>query len=240
MGLLHKLVFILKKLDPDNTRWREFQLSKVADFPELVTQVEDAFKNNHDDYGRKLYLIQNCIYGVDIQPIAVQIAKLRVFISLVVEQKVDDSKPNRGIQPLPNLETKFVAANTLIRLQKPETGKETAMSFGDLLYQGKRDELTEVRKRYFSARTPDTKAKYREKDKKLRGELADLLKKDGWGSETAKQLASWDPYNQNAHAEFFDPEWMFGVEGGFDIVIANPPYVNAWAMEKMTIDLGRK
>jgi adenine-specific DNA-methyltransferase len=225
MGLLHKLVFILKKLDPDNTRWREFQISKVADFPELVTQVEDAFKNNHDDYGRKLYLIQNCIYGVDIQPIAVQIAKLRVFISLVVEQKVDDSKPNRGIQPLPNLETKFIAANTLIGLQKPEAGKETAMSFGDLLYQGKRDELTEVRKRYFSARTPATKAKYREQDKKLRDELAELLKKDGWGSEAAQQLAGWDPYNQNAHADFFDPEWMFGFEEGFDVVIGNPPYV---------------
>jgi len=228
MGLLHKLVFVLKKLDPDNTRWREFQISKVADFPELVTQVEDAFKDNHDDYGRKLFLIQNCIYGVDIQPIAVQIAKLRFFISLVVEQKVDDSKPNRGIQPLPNLETKFVAANTLIGLQKPEAGKETAMSFGDLLYQGKRDELTEVRKRHFSARTPATKAKYREQDKILRGELADLLKKDGWGSETAQQLAGWDPYNQNAHADFFDPEWMFGIEGGFDVVIGNPPYVKEY------------
>jgi hypothetical protein len=231
MGLLHKLVFVLKKLDPDNTRWREFQISKVADFPELVTQVEDAFKDNHDDYGRKLFLIQNCIYGVDIQPIAVQIAKLRFFISLVVEQKVDDSKPNRGIQPLPNLETKFVAANTLIGLQKPEAGKETAMSFGDLLYQGKRDELTEVRKRHFSARTPATKAKYREQDKILRGELADLLKKDGWGSETAQQLAGWDPYNQNAHADFFDPEWMFGIEGGFDVVIANPPYVTIGGKE---------
>jgi len=93
------------------------------------------------------------------------------------------------------------------------------------LYQGKRDELTEVRKRHFSARTPATKAKYREQDKILRRELADLLKKDGWGSETAQQLAGWDPYDQNTSADFFDPEWMFGIEGGFDVVIGNPPYV---------------
>ena len=45
-----------------------------------VKSIKDSFKNNNDDYGRKLYLIQNCIYGADIQPIAVQIAKLRFFI----------------------------------------------------------------------------------------------------------------------------------------------------------------
>jgi len=313
MGLLHKLVFILKKLDPDNTLWREFQLAKVADFPELVTQVEASFKNNHDDYGRKLYLIQNCIYGVDIQPIAVQIAKLRVFISLVVEQKMDDSQPNRGILPLPNLETKFIAANTLIGINRPgtkpvdeaptpispeleknckqlldmlrqylivsnpetkarylagakglgeeintalendasfqplnidkifSTAKDTAalkallpinreaeasmLVLRNLDIDEKEKQLAEARKRYFSARTPETKAKYRQKDKELRDELANLLKKDGWGSETAQQLAGWDPYNQNAHAEFFDFEWMFGIAGGFDVVIGNPPYV---------------
>jgi hypothetical protein len=226
MGLLHKLVFILKKLDPDNTHWREFQVAKVADFPELVVQVEDSFKNNHDDYGRKLYLIQNCIYGVDIQPIAVQIAKLRIFISLVVEQKVDDSQPNRGIQPLPNLETKFVAANTLIGIARPQQ-----LMLRNPAIDEKEKQLAEARKRYFSARTPATKDKYRQQDKILRGELADLLKKDGWGSETAQQLAGWDPYNQNAHADFFDPEWMFGIESGFDVVIANPPYVTIGGKE---------
>jgi hypothetical protein len=41
----------------------------------------------------------------------------------------------------------------------------------------------------------------------------------------ATQLAGLDPYNQNAHADFFDPEWMFGIEGGFDVVIGNPPYI---------------
>ena len=51
------------------------------------------------------------------------------------------------------------------------------------------------------------------------------MRRDGWGSQTAGQLAAWDPYDQNAHAEFFDPEWMFGVQDGFDITIGNPPYV---------------
>jgi hypothetical protein len=43
--------------------------------------------------------------------------------------------------------------------------------------------------------------------------------------EEADRLAEWDPYDQNASSPFFDPEWMFGFKGGFDIVIGNPPYV---------------
>jgi adenine-specific DNA-methyltransferase len=72
-------------------------------------ELERAFADNNDDYGRKLYLIENCLYGVDIQPIAIQITKLRFFISLVCDQKTNrNKKDNHGIRPLPNLETKFV------------------------------------------------------------------------------------------------------------------------------------
>ena len=81
--------------------------------------IEQTFGANELDYGRKLYLIENCIYGVDIQPIAVQIAKLRFFISLVVDQKMNPQAENLGIRSLPNLETRFVAANTLIGLDRP-------------------------------------------------------------------------------------------------------------------------
>ena len=87
----------------------------------LINDIETAFSNNELDYGRKLYLIENCIYGVDIQPIATQISKLRCFISLIVDQKANkDNDDNFGIRPLPNLETKFVAGNTLIGIEKPE------------------------------------------------------------------------------------------------------------------------
>jgi len=80
-----------------------------------------VFENNAGDFGRKLYLIENFIYGVDIQPIATQISKLRFFISLIVEQQSNNDKAhNYGVIPLPNLETKFVAANSLIGLKKPE------------------------------------------------------------------------------------------------------------------------
>jgi len=233
MGALHKLVYILGKLDPDNTRWRDLQKHRAVKETEQaynlgnkeerhhrLREIEDAFDFNSSDYGRKLYLIENCIYGVDIQPIAVQIAKLRFFISLVVDQNVDAKKDNIGILPLPNLETKFVAANTLIGIEKPQQN-----SFVDLQTKELENELLITRHKHFNAKTLKTKRKHREEDKTLRKKIAQILKDAGWPFATAEQLAGWEPYNQNRFAPFFDPEWMFGIKEGFDIVIGNPPYV---------------
>lgn len=226
MGVLHKLVFILSKLDPGNQHWKQTQIDKAAEIPDpgvrerVIEDIEKSFTENELDYGRKLYLIENCIYGVDIQPIAVQIAKLRFFISLIVDQNADRTRPNLGVRPLPNLETKFVAANTLIGIERP-----SQMMFRNPEIDLKERKLAEVRDSLFTARTPATKRKYRELDQQLRSEIAILLRTDGWGSAAAAQLAGWDPYDQNTSAGYFDPEWMFGISAGFDLIIGNPPYI---------------
>ncbi len=226
MGGLHKLVSILSKLDPNNARWKEQQIAKAKEIPDstfrdkAIEDIEQAFTRNELDYGRKLYLIQNGIFGIDIQPIAVQIAKLRFFISLLVDQKINESRENRGVRPLPNLETKFVAANTLIGLEKPKQAM-----LRNLKIEAKEKELAEVRASHFTARTPKTKNKYRERDQHIRAEISELLLKDGFPRDTTERLAKWNPYDQNASADFFDAEWMFGVSDGFDVVIGNPPYV---------------
>ena len=227
MGILHKMVFILGKLDPHNERWMQRQIDKVYDIPDttlhdnLKAEIVKAFKENFNDYGRKLYLIENCIYGVDIQPIAVQIAKLRFFISLIVDQKVNRRGKNFGIRPLPNLETKFVAGNTLIGIERPHQ-----LSLRNAQIDVKEKQLRDVRERHFNARTPATKKKYRERDKDLRKELAGLLESDGFKPEATRLMVSWDPYDQNKFAGFFDSEWMFGLQKGFDVVIGNPPYIS--------------
>lgn len=231
MGLLHKLVYILGKLDNNNERWRAKQRQKAlleteeayrigdqAERQKRLLDIDDVFENNVSDYGRKLFLIENCIYGIDIQPIAVQIARLRFFISLVVNQRGDFSKNNRGIRPLPNLETRFVAADTLIGI-KGQWGIRTEE------ISRKEEELKKVRESHFMARTRETKEKYRKKDRMLREDISTLLEKSAFSEAVREKLAHWDPYNQNVSAPFFDPEWMFGVRKGFDIVIANPPYV---------------
>ncbi len=259
MGVLHKLVHLLHQLDPDNTRWKQRQIESqtasitadiehaeqiqddkarnkaLEELHEKLASINEAFDENDLDYSRKLYLIEHCIYGVDIQPIAVQIAKLRFFISLIVDQTVKPHKPNLGILPLPNLETKFVAANTLIGIEKPQQ-----MGLRNPEIDQKEAELKDVRQRHFAARTPQTKEKYRQKDEELRRELAALLKKDGFPADVTEQLAHWNPYDQNASAGFFDPEWMFGLKDGFDIVIGNPPYIQIQNMRKGIFELERQ
>jgi adenine-specific DNA-methyltransferase len=233
MGILHKLVFILTKLDPQNRRWKEKQIAKANEIPDstirekVIEDIEQAFEQNELDYGRKLYLIENCIYGVDIQPIAIQISKLRFFISLIVHQNIDNSQENRGVRPLPNLETKFVAANALLGIKGAGD-----FTLRDPRIEEKEKELAEVRRSYFMARTPKTKAKYRELDDQIRHQISEILKSDGFPSESAEKLAIWKPYEQNTFADFFDAEWMFGITDGFDITIGNPPYVRADVSEQ--------
>jgi type I restriction-modification system DNA methylase subunit len=242
MGILQKMVHILFKVDPKNTEWKHRQIARVEaaisqleelddaqyreqgiqDLNAQIKDIEEAFANNELDYGRKLYLIENCIYGVDIQSIATQISKLRFFISLVVDQKVDLNKDNFGIRPLPNLETKFVAANTLIGIEKPKV----QLSLFDTPEIKKLEaDLKKVRHRLFSSKSPSHKRKLRDQDKALREKIAVVLQKNGWETDTANKLANWDPYNQNVSSPFFDPEWMFDISDGFDVVIGNPPYV---------------
>ena len=224
MGALQKMVHIIKKVDPMNERWKERQIGRAGAIEDVVMRekftadIEGAFANNELDYGRKLYLIENCIYGVDIQGIAVQISKLRFFISLLVEQKVDKAKDNWGIRPLPNLETKFVTANTLIGL---DTSEQMLLSRGEL--EVLKERLHEVRHLVFSAKSPKEKERLRGQDAGLREKIIERLK-ESMGDVAAEQLASWDPYDQNGSAGFFDAEWMFGVNG-FDVVVGNPPYI---------------
>jgi adenine-specific DNA-methyltransferase len=228
MGALQQLLALLRKLDEKNERWKAVQIRRAIaetekaylldnrdERQERLTEIEEVFsRNNSDgsrDYGRKLYLIENCLYGVDIQPIACQIAKLRFFISLIVDQKVDRSAPNFGVRPLPNLETRIVAADSLRTINLPRGGQ---LALLDVQLAPLRQQLEEVRHEYFTARTARKKQRCRRRDEELRREIADLLRSNGLPDDSAAKLAAWNPYDQNSSADFFDPAWMFGVPVG--------------------------
>ncbi len=238
MGMLQQMVHILNRIDPDNEMWKEMMrraaLCKQDLEQDEIQEVEEDLNRNFNDgfnrpdYARKLYLIENCIYGVDIQPIAIQISKLRFFISLVVDQKANDNPAeNFGIRPLPNLEAKFVAANTLIGLDKKDS---SLFDTPEIL--AKKEELKIAKHKIFGAKTVRTKRKYKEAVNRIRQEIAELLRSLGAiGESEAAVLASWDMFDQNASSPFFDPEWMFDVKEGFDIVIGNPPYIDSETMK---------
>ena len=230
MGILHKLVFILGKLDPHNEKWRQRQVAKAEEIEDVearassVKAINNDFANNALDYGRKLYLIENCIYGADIQPIAIQISKLRFFISLICDQRTHNDKArNLGVRPLPNLETKFVAANTLLGLNMPAN----LSLFSNPAIGQLEKELERVRHRYFSAQTRTAKRELQKKDRDLVQKIIKLLKADDFGNEDVYRRIAWNPYDYQSVADFFDPETMFGpaLAQGFDVVIGNPPYV---------------
>ena len=194
MGLLNRMIDILERISP-----------------------------NEDIYELKLSVIENCLYGSDIQSIAAQITKLRFFISLICNCEKDASKPNFGIPTLPNLETNFVSANSLIAKKKEDRQLNL---FKSEEIESIKKELHQIRHLHFSAKSTSTKHRLREKDLDLRKKLIELLSdENNFASDDAKQLAEWNPYDQNAVSPFFDPEWMFGVNNGFDIVIGNPPYI---------------
>ena len=279
MGILQTLTLALRRLDPKNALWAAFQKERAAARAEQAFDTEDRQQRDNElaeisatfdryrqtDFGRKLYLIQNGIYGVDIQPIACQIAKLRFFISLAIEQKPEPDEPNLGIKPLPNLETRFVAADTLIGLRNDAT----PLLLDDRVLS-KRKEISAVRERYFLADSRAKKLGCIETEQCLRLELANILEAESreWREtqerdienrmkgipnpenrgkfreiefdklatrqrafyETltdARKVTQWDPYDQNNCANWFAPEHMFGVHAGFDVVIGNPPYVEA-------------
>lgn len=237
MGILQQMVHVLKRIDPTNEKWKNYIFERIlketrkafsedddAERQSRLRDLEDTFDYciNDPDYSRKLYLIEHCIYGVDIQPIAIQISKLRFFISLIVDQHpTTDAEKNFDIRPLPNLEAKFVAANTLIPIDYDSTlvdGLPEVMQY--------KEELKRLNHKMFLVRSKRTKDKLKEEIENTRKSLTEVIDESGFVTPgVADKLASWDMFNQNKYSKFFDPEWMFGVKDGFDIVIGNPPYV---------------
>ena len=231
MSVLHSLTLVLQRVDPSGALWaaaqerrgraRAFALGTVGGVGEPVGSPpsigDDGIQRHATNYSRKLYLIQNSLFGVDIQPIACQISKLRFFISLAIEQTHEGVETHKQFRPLPNLETRLVAANTLVRQihQRVLSTREADEVDRQLL---------DNRERYFHAMTSDVKLQCRDDDKILRAMLSKSLCSTGLSNHSASQLSEWDPYDPNSSATWFEPQYMFG-RVDFDVVIGNPPYI---------------
>ena len=225
MGVLNCMVRLMKRLDDDaGTSIREYLLKRyredkerrdptetVEDRQERLEELEKRFAEGkmYPNYARKLYLIENCIYGVDIQPIAAQISKLRFFISLLCDQFRTSYNPegdNYGLLSLPNLEAKFVCANTLIAL--PDSGGEFDLTTGNV---GKlRDDLVLNRHKIFGARSTKTKEKYKTRDKEIRRQIREAVR-DGLSKPDAGKIAQLERLIEQAkkrRKEVEKPDWV--------------------------------
>ena len=176
---------------------------------QLLVKVYERIEPKYDSRKTKLAVVENNIFGADIEPMAVEISRLRTWLALVVEEGANLEE----VKPLPNLDFKFVCANSLIDL---DTERDLfADDDGEL-----ERKFQEIREDYFRTQNFSKKKKLREKYSALANEEADLF------GETLRtsQLKSFQPFETDITAAFFDSRHMFGVDS-FSIVIANPPYI---------------
>lgn len=221
MGILQKMVLLYQKADPELKIWKDKQLRGLTN-RQLLNFIEERIQTEDWNYLRKLEIIKDAIYGIDIQQIAVEIAKLRVFLSLIVDTRIDEKKYNRGVEPLPNLEFKFVCANTLAKLPEKTSGLGLFES-KDHIYK-----LKEIMNHYFNS-FGSQKRQMETEFKSAQQKMFDSAIENNTMNEQTEILSAWDPFTDKA-ADWFDMEWMFGVKNGFDIVVANPPYVRQEAI----------
>lgn len=175
---------------------------------QIITKLYERILpvSQYDGYAIKLNIIENNIYGIDIQPMATEISRLRAWLAIVVEDYYDHEK----VSPLPNLEFKFVSANSLIELEAQ----------GEIWANPElENKLSEIRQKYFRATTTSSKSNWQKEYYK------NTLQTDLFEDKRNAQLKTFDPFNNVTSASFFDSDFIFGISDGFDIVIGNPPYL---------------
>jgi hypothetical protein len=244
VGMLNRMVQLLKLVDPDNHLWIELQVQRLPD--ELQEQTRCDLLSHDNNYPRKLGLIRNAIYGIDIQPMAVMITKLRFFISLLIDQKIDPTNPaaNYGMEQLPNMETKVICANSLQNF------------VADMYQDAAIEDLARARKRYYQRDlSPDEQAAeldiiITKLDEAFPQFFKAALGHPGLNDEAGRRranrkcLETWFHFGSMA-APFFSLKFFFpevAQNGGFDIVIGNPPYGGTPIPDplKTSLNLGSK
>jgi hypothetical protein len=158
-------------------------------------------RSNLHGYHFKRHAIQNCLYGVDIDPGAVEIAKLRLWLSLVV-----DEEDVKQIKPLPNLDYKIVTGNSLLGVEKT-------------LFNEQAFRRLEKLKPLFFDETDHAK---KEKLKKEIGELIHDL-------TNGKEIFDFEIYFSE----------VFHSKRGFDVLLANPPYVGQKGNKEIFQEIAR-
>jgi adenine-specific DNA-methyltransferase len=199
-----------------------FPIGVLQKIVALKQQLHPKSKN----YKLKLDTIQNSIYGVDIQPMAVELSRLRCWLSLVVDEDPKD------IKALPNLDFKFVCADSLIEVGKLNHQLDLSKSAERI------EDLKSIRTEFFIAsgkRKKDLEKKFTQVQASLNSRF---LEWDG-KSKLVENLASWKPF-ENQKTNWFDAFWMFGLTDGFDIVIGNPPYIPMESLLEESRDSYRK
>ena len=179
-----------------------YLLGMLQELVDLQTALysEQLRTSARDMYDLKLHIIQRNLYGADIDEFAVNIAMLRLWLSLAIEYEGDDP------DPLPNLDFKIVQGDSLLG-PDPDLA-----SYGDLFRHQVHtvaERLTDLKRQHIEA-VGAAKDSLREDIETVHDDLAAALA----DSSASEEAVDW----RVEFAEVFD-------QGGFDIALANPPYI---------------
>ena len=173
----------------------------------------------------KKHIIQQNIYGVDIERGAVDIARLRFWLSLIVDEETP--------QALPNLDFKIMQGNSLLEQYKgvdlskllPEkiVDKEVGVqaTFFDEEFGLEQIELQDLLNKYYSCTQHEQKIELKKK-------ISDTIQQQVHNRGIRVDFGNLDLSGNNQF--FLWHTWFYDVfsKGGFDIVIGNPPYVKEY------------
>jgi hypothetical protein len=185
----------------------------------LLTKIYGRLDSKYEKNISKLKrsILSKSLYGVDIEQTAIEICRLRAWLSIIV-----DIPETEEVEPLPNLDFKFVCANTLFPLDNPHQ---------DSLFEDH-----ELKQKLISIRNDYYKTNIKSKKIKLQNEYTNLTSNSGlFDSKKTQQLKSYHPFDIGSSADFYDPDLMSGVDK-FDIVIGNPPYIDSESMVKQGLE----
>ncbi len=158
---------------------------------------------NRTAYDFKRHAIEESLYGVDIDSSSVDIAKLRLWLSLVV-----DEIEFENIQPLPNLDYKIVVGNSLVGFPFESHGRTD-----------KYRELSKLKAEFMNTFSHSKKMK-------LRSSINGLINQE-YKNSHAKETLGYE-VDFDFRWSFFE---VFDLKNGFDIIIANPPYCESRSKE---------
>ena len=205
-----------------------FPMGLLKELFQCRTALEGIEQNKAAEI--KKHIIQQNIYGVDIERGAVDIARLRFWLSLIVDEETP--------QALPNLDFKIMQGNSLLEQYKgvdlstmteKKYDKKEGLSWFDDMVDVYRKELCDMLAKYYDC--TDHKEK-----KELRAKIINNVKK-----QLAEQRinADFGDLDLSGNNQFFLwHTWFYDVfsQGGFDIVIGNPPYVSAVNMARTELE----
>lgn len=216
-------------------RMQEWNAENPKLFCEELGEIARKYRSNIQYFIYKSIILRN-LYGVDIMVEATEIAKLRLFLKMVAVVEVDKRADNMGLDPLPDIDFNIRCGNTLVGYAT-EAQLEKDLVQGDMFAKQEFEQKIQERLVIVSAAYElfrqvqlsgsDDRVEYAKAKKELRQHLADLnelLNRHMFAANGAADYEAFLASHQPFHwlAEYYN---IIHGNGGFDVVIGNPPYV---------------